>query len=284
MPGIDGYEALNNSGEEIPSYSAVEVTGVSGTGGYELYAVEKPSEDNIAPGKIMFTGAGKIPINKHGRVFSAYDSRAVANGTASDDGYCGVASGSFVLSADKTGFISQGSEGGKLWVRPFSSGIPTPYFIYDTNVSAIVSGVNEYESSIYEIKNDLNEPSSFNISRSNTYHMSVYPFNMYAQNKSATIGHNITILQGGLYLFDDSLNKVAYMPFGSIYALGSKYIQYDISDGIEIGANIVDLSSYVSANIRYISLYARFSGNDQSDDVQVSLGSSYLLLRVYRIL
>lgn len=197
---MSGYNAINNSGEDIPAFSVAEVSGVSDSGGYELYSLIKPSEDNLPAGKLMFTGAAKIPAGKRGMVYSPFDKTCACNGSADDDGYCGAAIDSFSLSASNTGFISQGANGGKVFIRPFGSGSTiNRYGVYDYFNHTADIGDYGYETDKFQIyKYGTDEETS--IPRQGM------PTGVLTKNRIFYVESNSEIDCGGISRIDVSVN------------------------------------------------------------------------------
>jgi len=60
---IRWVDVYNDSGEEIPAYAVVKVTGTDEDG---VLIVTKPDEDSLPPAKLLFTGPAAIPTDGYG--------------------------------------------------------------------------------------------------------------------------------------------------------------------------------------------------------------------------
>lgn len=95
----------NVSGEEVPPFAAMIVTGYDLQKG--LFEVDKPDEDN-ATCDVLFNVGGPIANDKVGSGTADYPCRALVNGFTS--GVCGVIAGAWYLSDTKAGFLAHGGE------------------------------------------------------------------------------------------------------------------------------------------------------------------------------
>lgn len=94
----------NGSGEVVPAYGAMRITGVTN----DVYDIAKPNSNSIEPAMLLINGPGEIPIGAEGHGTQATPVRAACTGTPAADESWGTATGTWTLATGQTGFRAWG--------------------------------------------------------------------------------------------------------------------------------------------------------------------------------
>jgi hypothetical protein len=121
-PQIEQIIVRNNSGEEIPKYAVMRVTGVTIESGVEVHTVEKPN--STFKTRYIINSSAAIPIGEDGTGTWLCDSGPVlynnSAGTPAVDEEWGAKTGQWSLEKNRPGFVITGgneNDGSLYWTR-----------------------------------------------------------------------------------------------------------------------------------------------------------------------
>ena len=113
-----GIRCQNKSGEEMPAFAAMMITGESGG----TYEITKPTEDSAK--QVLLGPPNAVPNDGIFFAVSPYDELVATSETTPGD-EVGTVSGSWEMEAGQTGFVILSGSGGAARVRPFRT-TPSP--------------------------------------------------------------------------------------------------------------------------------------------------------------
>lgn len=130
----------NDSGETIPAFAAMRITGVVTIEGRSVIKVDKPNDDNLT--NLLFNSPVNVPSGGYGsgtHEFPCYAKYQTASSAVLDEEW-GTESGSWALKKDNTGYLIIGGEtSDRVIVRRASDG---PFVLLGKTDASHAKGAN----------------------------------------------------------------------------------------------------------------------------------------------
>jgi hypothetical protein len=101
----------NDSGEEIPPYACMQVTGTVEFGGQNYFTVDKPADEDATSGAYLFNLHRSVAADEYGNGDAGVETRSVTDGSVSAGDRVSPTTGSWETKKDSAGlFIAGGAD------------------------------------------------------------------------------------------------------------------------------------------------------------------------------